>query len=188
MTPPLTTIPLEESDSDLIRRAVEGSDEAFEALYNRYRLPFYSYLHRILMGRPEQVDDFFQQAWIKASQSLHRYSHQEKFLAWLCRIGHNLAMDYFRSHRSDPTEEIPDDLASRYAKPDDEIHREELTSALKKAITTLPPEQQAVILMREDGLSFKEIAERLNIPLNTALGRMHYAVQNLKKTLAEYLS
>ncbi len=177
----------EESDSSLIRRAVAGAEDAFETLYNRYRLPFYSYLHRILMDHPEQVDDFFQQSWIKASQSLPRYQHQEKFLAWLCRIGHNLVMDYFRSHLSDTTEELPEEIASRQAMPDKESQRNEILAALKLAIQKLPVEQQEVVQMREDGLSFKEIADRKQISLNTALGRMHYAVLNLKKALAEYL-
>lgn len=187
MTVPEPTSQCKEEDISLIQRSLQGSDDAFELLYNRYRLPLYSYLHRLLADHSEQVDDFFQQTWLKAVRSLKSYNHQEKFLAWLCRIGHNLAMDYFRSHASDATSELSETLSSPFAPPDRAIQHSELETALQKAILELPPEQQEVIRLRNEGIPFAQIAERQNVGLNTALGRMHYAILNLKKKLAEYL-
>lgn len=181
------TIQLEESDASLIKRCLNGSDEAFDKLYARYRLPLYSYLNRLLASHNQEADDLFQKTWFKASESLDRYKHKEKFLAWLCRIAHNLVMDFFRSHVSDETEEVSENLTIHTASPEEIMMNGEFDAALKVAITQLPQEQQNVIKLRLDGIPFKEIADRQKISLNTALGRMHYAIMNLRKLLEEHL-
>lgn len=178
---------MEETDDSLIKRCLEGSNEAFDQLYARYRLPLYSYLHKLLANRNQEVDDFFQKTWFKASESLDRYRHQERFFAWLCRIAHNLVMDFFRSHVSDETDDISEEIPASASNPANLIIRSEIESALKTAITKLPKEQQKIIHLRLDGTSFKNIAAQEKISLNTALGRMHYAILNLRKLLEEHL-
>lgn len=174
-------------DATLLQLCREHNDQAFCVLYNRYRLQLYSYLHRLMANRAGQVDDLFQQTWIKATQNLHRYDHRQKFLAWLCRIAHNLAMDFYRSRSNALTDELPEHLKSNTPTPTADLCKKQLDAALKEAIGKLPPEQQEVVRLRNDGIPFKEIAEKKQISLNTALGRMHYAVQNLRKMLADYL-
>ncbi len=175
------------SDEALIRQCQDGSDEAFDQLYQRYRLPLFGYLHKLLPGRNDLSEDLFQQTWIRALRSLSRYRHQEKFLAWLCRIAHNLAMDHFRSRNESLTGELPPALPSTLPLPDAELSRRELARALEKAILQLPPEQQDILRLREEGMAFKDIARLRHISINTALGRMRYAVLNLRKFLSAHL-
>lgn len=186
-SPPSSEAASPPEDEVLIRLCMDGSDRAFDQLYQRYRLPLFAYLHRILPERGDLTEDIFQQTWIRALRSLGRYHHREKFLAWLCRIAHNLAMDHFRSPRESQRSELPPSLASDAPSPDKELSRLELRRALERAISRLPPEQQEVIRLREEGLPFKEIARRQCISINTALGRMRYAVLNLKKLLSHHL-
>ena len=82
------------SDSELIARARQRDESAFNVLYARYRLQLFSYLNKLLPGDHQMVDDLFQQVWLKVVTNWERYDDQQKFLAWLCRIGHNLVMDH----------------------------------------------------------------------------------------------
>ena len=133
------------------------------------------------------VDDLFQQTWIKATQNLERYTDQQRFLGWLCRIAHNLVMDFFRSRKHLSDEEVPESYASSMPTPDQELAHDQREAALRDAIQKLPADQQEIIALRGQGIAFKDIAEQKGIALNTALGRMHYAVQNLRKLLADFL-
>ncbi len=183
----ITHSPEELDDCALIALCQSGNEGAFDVLYSRYRLQLFSYLHKLLPEHSGMVDDFFQQTWVKAVNNFHRYSHQQRFLAWLCRIAHNLVMDYYRSGDSRLTEEVPDHTPAGTPAPDSIIIDSQLVDALEIAITKLPKQQQQIIRHRNNGLSFKEIASCENISLNTALGRMHYAIQNLRKLLRDYL-
>lgn len=174
------------SDTILIRSFLDGDNSAFDLLYARYRLPLYSYLNRLLAGHREQVDDLFQQTWVKAVRSLPRYTDRTRFLAWLCRIAHNLTMDYYRSGEQG-LQTLPECLASEYEHPAEAMQRSGLDAALQDAIGKLPPEQQEVVRLRNANVPFKEIAQRQHITINTALGRMHYAILNLRKLLADFL-
>ena len=174
-------------DAELLKQCRNGDEAAFDVLYQRYRLPLFSYLHRLLPGRADVVDDLFQQTWVKATQNLDRYTDQQRFLGWLCRIAHNLVMDFFRSRKHLSDEEIPESYASSMPSPDQTIAHDQRERALRQAIQQLPAEQQEIIALRSQGLAFKEIAQQKGIALNTALGRMHYAVQNLRKLLADFL-
>jgi RNA polymerase sigma-70 factor, ECF subfamily len=174
------------SDTVLIQRFLAGDNAAFDVLYERYRLSLYSFLNRLLLSHREQVDDVFQQTWVKAVRNLPHYTDRTRFFAWLCRIAHNLAMDYFRRNDSS-LQELPDYLPADTQNPCEVLHGEQLDAAIQRALSQLPPEQREVIRLRNDGVSFKEIAERKKISLNTALGRMHYAVNNLRKLLREFL-
>jgi RNA polymerase sigma-70 factor (ECF subfamily) len=172
-------------DSDLIALSVKNVPGAFDALYGRYRLPLFSYLNNLLRGRNGVVDDLFQQTWIKAVRNLDKYRERQRFFAWLCSIAHNLTMDFYRSPKNADTVEIADDLAVESTTPQAVMEYETLHQRLQEAILLLPPEQQAVVKMRNQGISFKEIAESQRITINTALGRMHYAVLRLRKLLEE---
>lgn len=175
------------SDMDLIQRCIAGDDESFTILYQRYRLPLFSYLHKLLHGQHDRVDDFFQQVWIKALKNFSGYSDQQRFLAWLCRIAHNLVMDYYRSSDSQEMSEIQENVLSDGLDPQEILMQQGLEEALQQAIGQLSDEQQEIVRMRINGISFKDIAAQKNISLNTALGRMHYAVKNLRRLLADFL-
>ncbi len=175
------------SDKDLVNLCRAGDDAAFTELYNRYRLQLFAYLHRLLPSDKALVDDLFQQVWIKAVRNWQRYTDQQLLLAWLCRIAHNLVMDHFRSNAGRDTVEIDENLMADTFNPEEALHQLKLDEALQNAIEQLPPDQQEIVRMRMQGISFKEIAAQKNLSLNTALGRMHYAVQNLRKLIADYI-
>jgi RNA polymerase sigma-70 factor (ECF subfamily) len=134
-----------------------------------------------------QVDDIFQQVWLKAVSNWSRYTDQQKLLAWLCRIAHNLVMDHYRSRARAPMTELSENLASEARPVHDDLDREAFAEALAAATERLSAEQREVLMLRKRGVSFKEIAEMQQTNLNTVLGRMHYAVRHLRGMLAEYL-
>ena len=175
------------SDSELVELCRAGDEAAFNALYDKYRLPLFSYLNRLLFNHKNLVDDIFQQVWIKAVQNWQRYADQQLLLAWLCRIAHNLVMDHYRSTASKETVEIYENLIADTFNPEEILRQQKLDEALQQAIGQLPPEQMEIVQLRLQGISFKDIAATKKISLNTALGRMHYATQNLRKMLAEHL-
>ena len=176
------------NDMQLVERCRLGDERAFEILYARYRLPLFSYLHKLLVGNPSLVDDIFQQVWIKANRNWDKYSDQQKLLAWLCRIAHNAVMDYYRKNRRMPTVELTEaaDFANETA-VDEECDRAAFENALEKAIEELSVEQREVVEFRRKGMSFKEIADRQKTNLNTALCRMHYAISNLRTKLRDFM-
>lgn len=176
------------SDSKLVELCRKGDDKAFAVIYNRYRLPLFAYLQRLLPRQNDRIDDIFQQTWIKAVRNWHNYTDQQKLFAWLCRIAHNLTMDLFRSRsNAEEVTDIPESVAADTPTPEEDLQHAALHDALRQAIARLPAEQQEIIRLRHAGMSFKEIADLKNLTLNTALGRMHYAVQNLKKLMADFL-
>lgn len=177
-----------QNDMELIQRCRAGDEQAFGVLYQRYRLPLYSYLHRLLYNHVSLVDDIFQQVWSKALRSWDRYDDRQRLLAWLCRIGHNLVMDHYRRSRHLSQEALEDqDAVDQGSSGDEELADQELLAALEAAIETLPPEQREVVEFRRAGRSFKEIADAQGSSLNTVLGRMHYAIQKLRSCLKDYL-
>lgn len=175
------------SDRDLVELCRTGDDDAFNELYGRYRLPLFAYLHRLLPGNKPLVDDFFQQVWIRAVRNWERYTDQQLLLAWLCRIAHNLVMDHFRSNANREMVEISENLLAETFNPEEILQQQKLDEAVQDAIEKLPPEQKEIVRLRAQGISFKDIAEQKKISLNTALGRMHYAVKNLQKMLEDFL-
>ena len=176
----------EQTDEELLERCKNGDDSAFTTLYQRYRLQLFSYLHKLLPGNNPLVDDFFQQSWAKAAKNLKNYNHQQKFLAWLCRIAHNLVMDHFRKQKDTECVELDEQHVSDSVGIEQRLDDEALSDALEKAIVTLSPEQRIVVEMRRQGMSFKEIADAQNANLNTVLGRMHYAIDKLKELLRDF--
>ena len=175
------------TDSELVVRCRRRDEAAFNVLYARYRLQLFSYLHKLLPNNRSLVDDIFQQVWMKVVSNWDRYNDQQRFLAWLCRIGHNLVMDYYRSEARGEKVELTDNLPSDYSSAAEGIDRGILDEALAKAIQELSPEQMEVLKLRQQGVSFKEIADIQRSNINTVLGRMHYAVSKLKVLLRDYL-
>ncbi len=176
----------EQTDEELLKRCKNGDDCAFTVLYRRYRLQLFSYLHKLLPGNNPLVDDFFQQTWAKAARNLDNYNHQQKFLAWLCRIAHNLVMDHFRKFKDTSFVELNEEHVSDAAGVEQQMDEDALYDALEKAIVKLPTEQRTVLEMRRKGMSFKDIADAQNSNLNTVLGRMHYAITKLRELLGNY--
>ena len=174
-------------DAELVRRCQKQDDAAFSTLYQRYRLPLFSYLNRLLPNQPSEVDDLFQQTWVKAISNWAKYDERQKFFAWLCRIAHNLVMDMYRANGRAHFEELEDVYLAEGDAPGSSQDWEALSSALEKAIAELPEEQREVVQFRRQGISFKEIAERQDAKLNTVLGRMHDAIGKLREALSEFL-
>ena len=181
------------TDGELIRAYRKGQDRAFETLLNRYQQGVFSKIHFVV--RDEEIaNDLFQDVWIKVVQILKtgRYVEEGKFGPWIMRIAHNAAIDHFRRNRKRrmvrPTDEfdIFDTLSNDAPSAEDRLVEDEILSELRQLIPSLPEEQQQVIQMRlTHNLSFKEIAEETEVSINTALGRMRYALINLRKMVED---
>lgn len=174
------------SDGELIGRYLGGDQRAFDVLYQRYRRQIYAYLNRLgCEGKGANADDMFQQTWLRIIEKLPGYQCRRKFLAWAFRIAHNLVMDQYR--RTGRRGEVGGDEAleglSSDAQPWHAMDRRELGAALERAIRILSPELREVFLLRMEKMSFKEIAEIQGCSINTALGRMQYAMKNLRRVL-----
>jgi len=181
------------TDGELILAYRKGQDRAFETLLNRYQQGVFSKIHFVV--RDEEIaNDLFQDVWIKVVQILKtgRYVEEGKFGPWIMRIAHNAAIDHFRRNRKRrmvrPTDEfdIFDTLSNDAPSAEDRLVEDEILSELRQLIPSLPEEQQQVIQMRlTHNLSFKEIAEETEVSINTALGRMRYALINLRKMVED---
>ena len=175
------------TDSELIARYLNGSQDAFEELYQRYRRPLYAYLNRMLPGRHSLADDLFQKCWMKVIDNLHKYRDQDAFISWLYRIAHNTAVDHFRREKRSPeitVDQLPD--VDGGGMPGSELHASEMHDAISAAVHDLPEDQREVFLLRQQGVAFKDIATIQNASINTVLGRMHYAVQKLRRSLQDW--
>ena len=174
------------ADGELIRAYLSGNAESFTVLYDRYRRPLYAFLNRILENSPA-VDDLFQQTWLKAIRNFPSYENKQRFFAWLSMIAHNLAMDYYRQQKRNAEQPLDEGVmnmrCSDGAEAWSQMSEEEFDHAFEQALSQLPAEQKEVVILRRDGLSFKEIAEIQKCPLNTALGRMNYALKTLRNSL-----
>ena len=181
------------SDRDLIRAYREGDERAFETLLNRYQSGVFSKIVFVVRDH-EVANDLFQDTWIKVVKVLKsgKYVEEGKFGPWVMRIAHNAAIDHFRRNRKKrmvrPTDEfdIFDTLAHDAPNAMDTMVQEEVLAELRQLIPALPEEQRAVVKMRlEQQYSFKELAEETGVSINTALGRMRYALINLRRMVDE---
>jgi RNA polymerase sigma factor (sigma-70 family) len=179
------------SDQELIRNYLSGNEQALEFLIRRHKRNIYSVIYLMVRNR-DLADDLFQETFIKIIHTLRKGSYNEegKFLPWAARIARNLCIDHMRKSQRDLTitDTAGNDLLSFLSVADEEQpnpyeqHRQEV--GLKQVILQLPQEQRDVLIMRHWGnLSFKEIADLTEVSINTALGRMRYALSNLKKML-----
>lgn len=177
------------SDRDLVSMYTGGNDRAFEILLKRHQSQVYTKILTLVRDR-DVADDLFQETFIKVIHTLKegRYNEEGKFLPWVLRIAHNLAIDYFRKGKKMPMVRGDEDTDVFATISNDDLHiedrlcREQTLSDVKRLIRYLPEEQRTVVMMRHYyGMSFKEIAETCDISINTALGRMRYALINLRK-------
>lgn len=183
-----------QTDQELVQKFLGGDSSSIEALINRHKNKVYTYI--ILTVRNQQLaEDIFQDTFIKVIKSLHegKYRDDGKFLSWVIRIAHNLIIDHFRKEKQINTMSRKDYEANIFntrkfsdGNVEDYIIREQITNDVRSLINELPDDQKQVILLRHyGGLSFKEIAEQTNVSINTALGRMRYALINLRKIIKE---
>ena len=179
-------------DATLVQEYVSGSEIAIEKLINRHQLRIFNYIKSKVLDR-DTAEDIFQDTFIKVIKTLKSgvYNEEGKFLPWVMRIAHNLVIDFFRKSNRIPTIENNDeyDLFKFISDTTPNIERilfqDQLVKDLQNLILELPDDQKEVLTMRlYKDMSFKEIAENTNVSINTALGRMRYAIINLRK-LAE---
>ena len=177
-----------ESDQDLIHLYILGQESCLEELIRRYKSKVYTSIY-LLVKDTYLAEDIFQDTFIKVINTLKagKYNEEGKFLPWVMRIAHNLVIDYFRREKRTPVVtnvdgfDIFDVLHFNEESMEDKIVREQTHQDLKGLIHLLPSEQKEVLIMRHYGeLSFKEIADITGVSINTALGRMRYALNNLR--------
>jgi len=182
------------SDYELIKRFMNGSQPSIEELITRYKSKVYTYI--LLMVKNQQLaEDLFQETFIKVIQSLkmNKYKDKGKFVSWIIRIAHNLVIDHFRKEKQINTcnnEDYEADLfnSSKFSAKNIEqlIVHDQIIKDVRKLIDELPDDQREVVMLRHYGqLSFKEIAEQTDVSINTALGRMRYALINMRKMIEE---
>lgn len=183
------------SDDELVKLYEQGNNEAFEHLLDRYKDRVFTQIF-LLVHNKELAEDIFQDTFIKAIVSMKqgRYTDSGKFYPWLSRIAHNLIVDHFRrnhleQHISSDAQEVDllNVISLSEGSIEDVIVNEQVLADVVKLVNYLPDNQQEVVRMRffED-LSFKEIAEATGVSINTALGRMRYALMNMRKLAQEY--
>ena len=181
-------------DKDLVRFYRQNGDEqAFSELMNRHQTKIYSYIYS-MVGGAGKADDIFQETFTKVITKMDdTYNEQGKWIAWVMRIAHNATIDYLRKQKrfvdvsSNYDEESNTDFYDRLPDEDlisaqEQLENEEAKSSLMKHIAELPEEQRQVVMLRHYyEMPFKEIAELTDVSINTALGRMRYALINLRK-------
>jgi RNA polymerase sigma-70 factor (ECF subfamily) len=182
------------NDNELVQRFIEGDQNSLEILIHRHKSRVYSYILLIVKNQ-DLAEDIFQETFIKVIRSLKRgkYVENGKFVSWVLRISHNLIIDHFRKEKLQGTvsnDSLDVDIFNSQKFSDftieDEMVNDQILSEVKELVKELPEDQQQVIYMRHYmGLSFKEIAEQTDVSINTALGRMRYALINLRKLIKQ---
>lgn len=182
------------SDHQLVELYMSGTDQAFDELLARHQEHLFAYIMR-LAHNEDQANDIFQETFIKAITSLRsgQYRTTGKFCAWLMRIAHNITIDRTRAKRNCPdlSEDCRHDMIYNNINLSEEGFEKDLlrmcdNHTLYALVSTLPKAQQEIIHLRFwEGLSFKEIAAVTGVSINTALGRMRYALLNLRRTVNE---
>lgn len=184
----------ERSDERLIALYVDGNNEAFDVLIDRHKVRVYSYILHYVKN-PELADDIFQETFVKAIVTIkqNRYVENGRFSAWITRIAHNLIFDYFRKEKSEnlqSTDAGDINILNRKelseATVEDHIILSQIETDIHRLIMALPENQREVLQLRYfKDMSFKEIAMLTNVSINTALGRMRYAILNMRKMAQE---
>ena len=182
------------SDQQLVKSCLRGNQTSIEILINRHKNKVFTYIN-LLVKNQTLAEDIFQDTFIKVVRSLHegKYKDNGKFVSWVIRIAHNLIIDHFRKEKQLNTcsnEDYQADIFNSRKLADDNIEdlliKNQILNDVRLLIEKLPEDQKQVILLRHyGGLSFKEIAEQTNVSINTALGRMRYALINMRKLILE---
>ena len=183
------------SDDQLVALYVDGVNEAFDTLIERHKDRLYSYIFHSVKSE-ELADDIFQETFVKAIVTLKqgRYTENGHFSAWISRIAHNLIIDHFRQNKAvnlQSTDDTDYNVLNRKelseATIEDNIVNQQIHRDIRRLIKALPEAQREVLLMRYyKNMSFKEIADRTQVSINTALGRMRYAILNMRRIADEH--
>jgi RNA polymerase sigma-70 factor (ECF subfamily) len=181
------------NDQELIYQYLDGNEQAFEELLNRYKDKIYTSIYLFVKDQ-SQAEDIFQEVFIKIIDTLRKgkYNHEGKFVQWAMRIAYNMCVDQFRRNKRrtvvQPTEtfDIFDVLQSGELNAEQSIMRSQTHQKVRTLVDMLPAEQREVVILRHYAdMSFKEIAKLTDVSINTALGRMRYALINIRKMIEE---
>jgi RNA polymerase sigma factor (sigma-70 family) len=181
------------SDRDLIHLYLKGDETAFECLLNRHKSKIYTSIYMFVKDN-DLANDLFQETFIKIIDTFRsgKYNEEGKFLQWALRIAYNLCIDHFRKNKRRPTVSTSEDFdifeVVKVVEDNEEtkMMKTQTYEKIRQLVNSLPQEQREVIILRHYAeLSFKEIAELTNVSINTALGRMRYALINIRKMISE---
>ena len=179
------------TDAELVSSYVSGDERSLEILINNHKSKIYNFIYSKVMDR-DIAEDIFQETFIKVIKTLKNgvYNEKGKFLSWVMRISHNLIIDHFRKSNRMPKFEASDDydvfqfITDTTPNVESNLIKDQVVNDLQNLITELHDDQKEVLDMRlYRDMSFKEIAEITGVSINTALGRMRYAIINLRKMI-----
>lgn len=181
------------NDQQLIYSYLDGNEKAFEVLLTRHKAKIYTQIY-LFVKDTALAEDIFQEVFIKIIDTLRKgkYNHEGKFLQWALRISYNMCVDNFRRTKRRPkvsqteTFDIFDVLKSGDDNAEDAIMKSQTHQKIRSLVDALPPEQREVVILRHYAdMSFKEISQLTRVSINTALGRMRYALINIRKMIEE---
>jgi len=183
------------SDAVLVKNYISGNERALEILVLRHKSRVYNFIYSKVLDR-DLSEDIFQDTFIKVIRTLRKgtYNEEGKFLPWLMRIAHNLIIDHFRKSNRMPKFESRDKefdifsmLKDSGRNAEKQLIVDQISADVRKLVDELPEDQKEVVYMRLfKDMSFKEIAENTNVSINTALGRMRYAIINLRRLVVAH--
>ena len=185
---------VEATDAFLVKKYINGDEDSLSLLINRHQQRIYSFIYSKVYDK-DVAEDIFQDTFIKVIRTLKkgRYNEEGKFLPWVMRISHNLVIDHFRKNKRMPKFENSGDfnifsvLSDTSLNAEKQIIQDQIESDLQELIKELPADQLEVLVMRiYKDMSFKEISENTGVSINTALGRMRYALINLRKVIEKH--
>ncbi len=179
------------NDSVLVSNYISGNERSLEILIGRHKQRIYSFIYSKVLDR-DISEDIFQDTFIKVINTLKKgnYNEEGKFLPWVMRIAHNLVIDHFRKDNRMPSFKNTDEfdifsvLSDSSLNAEKTLIKEQIHSDVRNLVEELPEDQKEVLMMRiYRDMSFKEISEQTGVSINTALGRMRYALINLRKVI-----
>ncbi|QVY66787.1 RNA polymerase sigma factor [Polaribacter sp. Q13] len=182
------------TDSTLVSDYIQGNEASLEVLIKRHHQRLFSFIYSKVKDR-DITEDIFQDTFIKVIRTLKKgnYNEEGKFLPWVMRISHNLVIDHFRKMNRMPTFKNTDEfdifsvLGDGNLNAEKKIIQEQIHNDVRELVNELPEEQKEVLVMRMyKDMSFKEISENTGVSINTALGRMRYALINMRKLIEKH--
>ncbi|MFT5258247.1 MAG: RNA polymerase sigma factor (sigma-70 family) [Arenicella sp.] len=182
------------SDSILVSDYISGKEASLSLLINRHKQRLYSFIYSKIQDK-DLTEDIFQDTFIKVIRTLKKgnYNEEGKFLPWVMRIAHNLVIDYFRKNNRMPSFKNTDEfdifsvLNDGTLNAEQQLIQEQIYDDVRELVNGLPEEQKEVLVMRMyKDMSFKEISENTGVSINTALGRMRYALINMRKLIEKH--
>ncbi|MBT8286729.1 MAG: sigma-70 family RNA polymerase sigma factor [Flavobacteriaceae bacterium] len=182
------------SDAVLVSSYINGDEQALASLIERHKQKIYSFIYSKVYDR-DVTEDIFQDTFIKVIRTLKlgKYNEEGKFLPWVMRIAHNLVIDHFRKNNRMPKFDNTDEfnifsvISDASLNAEKSIIKSQVEEDVRRLIEELPEDQKQVLIMRMyKDMSFKEISENTGVSINTALGRMRYALINLRKVIDKH--